>query len=52
MTSSIAGIMAAQVWGGVVLFASLVHLGTTGLLDWGRNNRIEVNIPWLPCEYK
>lgn len=42
--------MAKQVWGGVVLFASLVHLGTTGLLDWGRNNRIEVNIPWLPFE--
>lgn len=38
----------------VTLFLSLcvVKWSSAGILDWGRAaNKIEVNIPWLPCKY-
>lgn len=44
--------------GAAVAVVALVALGgvgpaSAGLLDWGRSDRpaLEVNIPWLPCEY-
>lgn len=33
---------------GLVLLAIQVIDG--GLLDWARSDKIDVNLPWLPCE--
>ncbi|CAH1736994.1 pancreatic triacylglycerol lipase [Aphis gossypii] len=30
--------------------ATFVRSGAAGILEWGRSNHIEVNIPWLPFE--
>lgn len=35
----------------VVTLVALARPGAAGILEWGRSNHIEVNIPWLPCEY-
>ncbi|XP_063229934.1 pancreatic triacylglycerol lipase-like [Bacillus rossius redtenbacheri] len=40
----------ARTWLAVVLLLSALRLSTTGLLDWGRADRLQVNIPWLPFE--
>jgi hypothetical protein len=34
---------------GAIVLAVTVGLCTCVVLDLGRNNRIEVNLPWLPC---
>lgn len=34
---------------GVVLL--VLHVADSGILDWARSDKIEVNLPWLPCEY-
>lgn len=39
----------------ILLFVALVPIiCSAGVLDpwqWARSDRIEVNIPWLPCNY-
>jgi len=40
----------SRTWLAVVLVSATVRLSTTGLLDWGRSDRLQVNIPWLPCK--
>ncbi len=38
----------------IILFFNLcvTKWSSAGILDWGRaSNKIEINIPWLPCKY-
>uniref|UniRef100_A0A1B6CWD9 Lipase domain-containing protein n=1 Tax=Clastoptera arizonana TaxID=38151 RepID=A0A1B6CWD9_9HEMI len=37
-------------WLCLLLMLVAFKLNVCALLDWGRNNRIEVNLPWLPFE--
>lgn len=37
--------------GPAIVLALSVGLCSCVVLDLGRNNRIEVNLPWLPCKY-
>uniref|UniRef100_A0A2H8TP27 Pancreatic triacylglycerol lipase n=1 Tax=Melanaphis sacchari TaxID=742174 RepID=A0A2H8TP27_9HEMI len=34
----------------IATLATFVRSGAAGILEWGRSNHIEVNIPWLPFE--
>lgn len=38
----------------IIIFMNLcgTRWSYAGILDWGRAaNKIEINIPWLPCKY-
>jgi len=36
----------------IATLATVVRSGAAGILEWGRSNHIEVNIPWLPCKFR